>query len=105
MVRFRVRARIRGWVRVSFRVRVGLGYGLRTCLPAAIPGLRGKHMFACSQYLFLNLESEEMPSLAIVDTYQPLGPIQYPSEVMGSRGGSLWKLSDFSNLNSKEILL
>ena len=54
---------------------------------------------------FSNFESEEMLSLAIVDTYQPLGPIQYPSEVMGSRGRSLLKLSDFSNLNSKEILL
>ena len=42
---------------------------------------------------FLNLTSGKMPSLVIVDTYQPSG--QYHKEMMGSRGGSPWKLSDF----------
>ena len=55
---------------------------------------------------FSNL-SEEMPSLAIVDTYQPLKshPVSQQSDRIGSMVGNPWKLSDFSNLESVEMLL
>ena len=42
-----------------------------------------------------------MPSLAIVDTYQPSG--QYHKDVMGSRGSSPLKLFDYLNLESEEM--
>ena len=45
-----------------------------------------------------------MPFQPILDTISLNARIQYPSKVMGSRGGSPWKLADFfKNLESEEM--
>ena len=53
--------------------------------------------------MFSNLESEEMPSLAILYTYQPSCPYPISQESDGSRGGSPWKLGDFFKFGSEKM--
>ena len=49
------------------------------------------------------MESEEMPLIAIPTLISLHAPIQlYLSKVMGSRGGSPWKLSEFFKFVSEE---
>ena len=50
----------------------------------------------CSSSLKLGVfQIKGMPCLTILDIISLNALIQYPSKVMGSRGGSPWKLSDF----------
>ena len=54
-----------------------------------------------AQQLFSNMESEEMPLIVIQTLISLHAPIQqYFSKVMGSRGGSPWKLSNFFKYGS-----
>ena len=56
-----------------------------------------------AQQLFSNMESEEMPLIVIQTLISLHAPIQqYLSKVMGSRGGSPWKLREFIKFVSED---
>ena len=67
-------------------------------------GIQGRQSLEAQRYIyiyifFFNLECEESPLQPLQTPNSLQDPIQYPNEVIGSRGGSLWKLSNFFSSN------